>query len=292
MVSDMSDIRPDHLLAQRHAPGAARSVARHRGIQRMRTALALVCWVSAAIFAVYIAVFYCGALLVDSMNDWNSVLPRLYGPGMAMATGMMGLHMAAGAALLLLGPIQFFTAREAGASAAHRWGGRVYAAASLFAGVGGLTYIALSGTVGGMPMTVGFSIYGALMIVAAVETVRHARAHRIERHRAWAIRLFALAIGSWLYRMDYGLWLKAVHGPGHLQSFQGPFDVVMSFFFYVPNLIVAEALIRRQTARPSGRAAGAVAVLALGLTTLATAAVTYLFAQSYWWPHIVARFTG
>ncbi|HVE08907.1 MAG TPA: hypothetical protein VNE00_16755, partial [Paraburkholderia sp.] len=90
----------------------------------MRTALALVCWVSAAIFAVYIAVFYCGALLVDSMNDWNSVLPRLYGPGMAMATGMMGLHMAAGAALLLLGPIQFFTAREAGASAAHRWGGR------------------------------------------------------------------------------------------------------------------------------------------------------------------------
>ncbi|HVE06902.1 MAG TPA: DUF2306 domain-containing protein, partial [Paraburkholderia sp.] len=183
-------------------------------------------------------------------------------------------------------------AREAGASAAHRWGGRVYAAASLFAGVGGLTYIALSGTVGGMPMTVGFSLYGALMIVAAVETVRHARAHRIERHRAWAIRLFALAIGSWLYRMDYGLWLKAVHGPGHLHSFQGPFDVVMSFFFYVPNLIVAEALIRRQTARPPGRAAGAAAVLALGLTTLATAAVTYLFAQSYWWPHIVARFTG
>jgi hypothetical protein len=293
MVSDMSDIRPDQLETGRRALDAALPGGpRHRGVQRMRTALAVVCWGSAAFFAVYIAVFYCGALVVDSMNDWNAVLPRLYAPGMGIATGMMGLHMAAGAALLLLGPIQFFTAREAGASGAHRWGGRVYAAAALLAGIGGLVYIARSGTVGGTPMTAGFSIYGVLMIVASVETVRHARAHRIVRHRAWAIRLFALAIGSWLYRMDYGVWLKAVHGPGHLHSFQGPFDVVMSFFFYVPNLIVAEALIRRQAVRPLSRAGGVAAVLALGVTTLVTAAVTYLFAQSYWWPHIVARFTG
>ena len=83
-------------------------------------------------------------------------------------------------------------------------------------------------------MDVGFGLYGVLTAAAAVETYRHARARRLDNHRAWAMRLFALAIGSWLYRMEYG----------HLKDFSGPFDQLMAFFFYVPNLLVVEALLR------------------------------------------------
>jgi len=52
-------------------------------------------------------------------------------------------------------------------------------------------------------MDVGFILYGFLMIVAAVETIRHAKSKRFERHRVWALRLYLLVIASWLYRMEY-----------------------------------------------------------------------------------------
>jgi hypothetical protein len=139
-------------------------------------------------------------------------------------------------------------------------------------------------------MDVGFSLYGALMILAAVETVRHARAGRVDTHRVWALRLYALAIGSWLYRMDYGFWLLLADGAGHTRDFRGPFDQVMVFFFYVPNLLVVEALVRaRRTTSPALRAlaagalAGAAAFLLLG---------TYFFTTYYWGPAILQRLVG
>ncbi len=98
-------------------------------------------------------------------------------------------------------------------------------------------------------MNIGFSIYGALTAIAAVATFWHARSKRFEQHRAWAIRLFALVIGSWLYRMDYGFWHLLGHNMGHTPTFDGGFDVVMAFFFYIPNLIVAEAFIRARQLR-------------------------------------------
>jgi hypothetical protein len=64
-----------------------------------------------------------------------------------------------------------------------------------------------------------------LMVLAALETVRHARQRCFDEHRAWAIRLFALTIGSWLYRMDYGFWWLITHGAGHTRSFDGAFDI-------------------------------------------------------------------
>ena len=100
----------------------------------------------------------------------------------------------------------------------HRWLGRFYVLTALITGLGGLVFIALKGTIGSTPMNVGFSLYGALTVLAAVETIRHARARRFAQHRAWAIRLFALAIGSWLYRMitESGKWWPmgpATRGP-------------------------------------------------------------------------------
>ena len=38
--------------------------------------------------------------------------------------------------------------------------------------------------------------------------------------------------------------LPAAGGVGHTKIFDGPFDVAMAFFFYVPNLAVAELFIR------------------------------------------------
>jgi hypothetical protein len=255
------------------------------------TALVVTVWISATLFGLYILAFYAGALVEGEMAQWNEVLPRLYGPDTPVATAGIGLHFAAGGIILVLGCIQLIDRVRVRYPALHRWLGRLYVAAALLAGLGGLIFIAMKGTVGGTVMDIGFSLYGVLTILAAVETFRHAWARRLEIHRVWALRLFALAIGSWLYRMDYGFWLLLTDGAGHTKDFGGPFDKVMSFFFYLPNLLVVEAFIRarRRTAMPAlqlvaaGLLAGATGYLLLG---------TYFFTKILWGPAILDRLMG
>jgi hypothetical protein len=77
-------------------------------------------------------------------------------------------------------------------------------------------------------------------------------------------------------------------GRGHTHDFHGPFDHVMAFFFYLPNLLIVEAFIRgRQSAAPpkfklaaAGLFAGATGFLLLG---------TYYFTKLYWGPAILQR---
>jgi hypothetical protein len=249
------------------------------------TALLVTTWVSAAIFGTYILAYYGGAAPRGTLGDWNHTLPRLYEPATPMATLAMGGHFLTGAILLLLGPVQLLRPIRVRFPTAHRWIGRAYVLSAGLAGAAGLSFIAIKGTVGGPVMSAGFALYGALMLLAAVQTYRHARARRFDVHRAWAIRLFALAIGSWLYRMEYGFWIAFTDGLWSTQTFSGPFDRVMAFFFYLPNLAVAELFIR-STGRssPVVRAGSAVT---LSLATVLALVGTYFFVKGYWGPGIL-----
>src|SRR5579872_1203994 len=253
------------------------------------SATALVCtvWISATLFGLYIVAFYVGALGDGQVAKWNQNLPGLYEPGSPAATSVLGLHFLAGGVILILGCIQLLRKVRARWPALHRWLGRIYVTAALLAGLGGLIFILLVGTIGGRVMDLGFGLYGALMVLAAVQTYRHARARSLVLHRAWALRLFALAIGSWLYRMDYGFWLLLGGDRGHTHDFHGPFDQLMAFFFYLPNLALVEAFIRARTAASpkfklaaAGLFAGATGFLLLG---------TYYFTKLYWGPAILHR---
>jgi len=254
-------------------------------------ALVAAIWISSAIFGVYILAFYGGAIPAGTVADWNETLPRLYEAETPGASAGIGLHFFAGAVLLLFGPIQLISQVRATAPAVHRWIGRIYALAAFLAGVGGLTFIAIKSTVGGMPMTVGFAMYGGLMVIAAVQTVRHAMARNIYVHRAWAVRLFALAIGSWLYRMCYGFWFLFAgrDNPGHTNEFSGWFDYVMDFAFFIPPLIVAEMFVRTQRGQATtlGRVATTTA-MAGGAAFVALA--TFFFTLYGWGPAIAMRF--
>jgi hypothetical protein len=255
------------------------------------TALAATAWFSAALFGAYIVFFYAGAVAVGAPAQWNEVLPGLFEPDAAAATAGIAAHFAAGGILLLLGPIQLVGRVRRAAPAFHRWTGRLYVASALVAGLGGLAFIFGKGTIGGTAMNVGFGLYGALVVTAAVEAFRHARARRFEHHRAWAIRLFALVIGSWLYRMEYGLWFVATDRAGHTADFRGLFDLVMNFAFYLPNLAVAELFIRARAApgRPSLQAGGAALLTA---ATVLLAIATWEFARLAWLPGIDFRLAG
>jgi hypothetical protein len=259
-----------------------------RALQCASRVLTATAWISAALFGLYILAFYAAALLDGNMSKWNEGLPRLYESHTPTATAGIGMHFAAGGIILALGCIQFVEAIRSRYPAAHRWIGRVYVTAAFLAGIGGLTFIAAKGTIGGTTMDVGFGIYGVLTAAAAVQTYRHARARRLDVHRAWAMRLFALAIGSWLYRMDYGFWFLLADGAGHVKDFSGPFDKFMAFFFYVPNLLVVEALIRARRGSMSTTARWT-ATAAFSCATLFLVLGTYFFTKFYWGPAILAR---
>ena len=259
-----------------------------RALHWTARALTVTCWISAGLFGLYILAFYAAALVDGNIAQWNEGLPRLYESDTPTATAGIGLHFAAGGIILALGCIQFVPAIRSRYPAAHRWIGRVYVTAAFCAGVGGITFIIAKGTIGGATMDVGFGIYGALTVLAAIQTYRHARARRLDIHRAWAMRLFALAIGSWLYRMEYGFWFLLADGAGHMKDFSGPFDKVMVFFFYVPNLLVVEALIRAPRAALSNTAKW-VATVTFSGATLFLLLGTYYFTRYSWGPAILAR---
>ena len=253
-----------------------------------RVALVSTVWISATFFGLYIVAFYVGAYADGQVIRWNQNLPGLYEPRSPGSTGAIGVHFLAGGIILILGCIQLISAVRTRWPALHRWLGRIYVSAAVIAGAGGLIFIAAVGTIGGWVMDLGFGLYGALMVVTAIQTYRHARAREIDRHRAWALRLFALAIGSWLYRMDYGFWLLLGGGRGHTHDFHGPFDQVMAFFFYLPNLVVVELLLRvRRTSAPIALKMSAVIVFVAATSLVAVG--TYYFARFYWGPAILER---
>ena len=257
--------------------------------------LAAVAWFSAALFGAYIVFFYAGAIAVGTPAQWNAVLPGLFEPRAPIGTAGIAAHFAAGGIILLLGPIQLIAGIRKAAPALHRWAGRLYVLAAFTAGIGGLAFIAVNGTVGGIAMSLGFGSYGALMVFASVQTWRHGRARRLPgrlaAHRAWAIRLFALAIGSWLYRMDYGFWFLLTGGIGHTADYSGWFDLLMDGAFYLPNFLLAESFVRARAAprRPALQTAAAVAMAGIALFV---ALATYQFARIYWVPGIAMRVMG
>ncbi|MEI9851717.1 MAG: DUF2306 domain-containing protein [Sphingomonas sp.] len=268
------------------APAAfARASAAGRLLRWSAILLAAACWFSAALFGVYIVAFFGGMALGGAPDRWNEALPGLHAAGAPLAAVAIGAHFVTGGTLLLLGPVQLIGAVRRRAPAVHRWIGRAYVSAAAVAGLGGLGFIVSRGTIGGAPMDLGFGIYGALMVACAALAYAHGRARRIEAHRAWAIRLFALAVGSWLYRIDYGFWFLAFGRLGHTGQFKGWFDVVMAFFFYVPNLAVAELFIRarRNAGHPALQSVAALMLLgATGFVALAT----WFFFVEFWAPGI------
>ncbi len=248
-------------------------------------------WVSAAFFGMYTLAFYLGAIPAHHLGQWNIFVQGLYDKRNLGAMLAIAAHFAAGATILLLGPLQLITEIRNRWPWIHRWIGRAYVVTAAVAGLGGLGFIASKGTIGGAAMNIGFGLYGVLIVLAAVKTYLHARSRRWDKHRAWAIRLFALAIGSWLYRLDYGFWLTVAAPIGHTQDYRGPFDIVMSFFFYLPNLAVAELFIRAGRLR-SNRAFRVSAVIVLNAVNVLLIVATYNIVYDYWGPAVIRCLWG
>lgn len=85
--------------------------------------------------------------------------------------------------------------------------------------------------------------------------------------------------------MDYGFWFLFTDELGHAKDFHGPFDYFMDFFFYLPNLLVAEVFIRRkQLFTTSSTVVRYLVNPVLYLLTLSLLLATYFFTVHLWGP--------
>ena len=248
--------------------------------------LIIVCWTSAIIFGVYILGFYLASYLMGNLENWNlGTLPGLYDSQNTKSTFGMGLHFAAGGLILVLGCIQLLQSVRINYPAWHRWIGRIYVVSCLATAIGGIFFILFKGTVGGLSMDIGFGFYGVLMFISAILTWKHAANRNIELHRAWALRLFILAIGSWLYRIETGLARIFLGSLGHTKDFQGTTDMIMNFFFYVPNLILLEIYLKcKWTIKQN--ATYVLLIIIIWICTFLVAFATYFLLFKKWIPNL------
>ena len=157
-------------------------------------------------------------------------------------------HFLFGPIALILGPFQFSKALRSRRPALHRRSGWVYAVAVAFAGLAGL--VLSPGAYGGLTTAFGFGTLAVLWLGATGMAVWYARHRRLEQHRQWMTRSFAMTFAAVTLR----LYIPLLAMQGH------PFEQIyqtVAWLSWVPNLIVAEMLFvhrpKRTAAASSGR---------------------------------------
>ncbi|WP_292285300.1 DUF2306 domain-containing protein [Marivita sp.] len=195
-------------------------------------------------------VVYSGDLgLRGLMSQAPGEISRVFQDDTILANAGIALHMMAGAVVTFGAPLQALPIVRRRWPGLHRRFGYVLFVLAVATGLGGLVYITLNGTIGGWWMSLWFAIYGAAMIWTAINTIYYALAKDMRRHFAWAVRLVVLAVGSWIYRMHYAIWYATTGGIASNKAFTGVFDQIQVVAFFVPYLLIAEIVLRWQSAR-------------------------------------------
>jgi len=188
--------------------------------------LTLVCSVAVAAYAVAGYAF---------LTPGQTVHPSMQS-AYAEHPGRILTHVAASLVALAIGPWQFIPALRR-RKPLHRGLGFVYFLAVFVGGISGLftAFIAQ----GGMISQVGFVTLAQLWIVTAILALTAIKRGDYRSHEAWAIRSFALTFSAVTIRLQLGAGFAAG------QRFED-FYWMLSWTCWIPNLLVAEWLIRRR----------------------------------------------
>jgi uncharacterized membrane protein len=187
-------------------------------------------------FLAALVFLYAGSYLTLNPDNYFPEQKLVY---MLHTTGLL-MHIVGAMLAVILGPFQFLPrSRSRRFLNVHRWLGRTYLIAVLVGGLGGLYMAPLS--YGGLPTHLGFASLGILWLFSGWKAYRHIRRKEIESHREWMMRNYALTFAGVMLR----LWmpLSGAVGFEFLPSY-----LVVAWLCWVPNLLVAEWMIRRRRA--------------------------------------------
>ena len=153
------------------------------------------------------------------------------------------LHIAGGMGALLAGPWQFSVRLRARSLEWHRWLGRFYLVEVALGSIAGFVMATVSEE--GWPTHFAFGALAVLWFYTGLQAYRMARKRDVPAHRDWMIRNFALTLAAVTLRNYLPLMLFVLHW-----SFRHSY-ITVSWLCWIPNLLVAEWLIRRRHQRRS-----------------------------------------
>jgi len=151
--------------------------------------------------------------------------------------GAFYAHISLGGLALLTGASQFSTRLRGRWTQLHRVLGTSYVLACVGSGTAGL-YLAVHAT-GGLPNALGFSGLAVAWLGTTIPAWWLIRQRRIEAHRRWMIRSYALTFAAVTLRIYLPLLADAL-GLGFSTAY-----AIVAWLCWVPNLIVAEWMVRR-----------------------------------------------
>jgi uncharacterized membrane protein len=146
-------------------------------------------------------------------------------------------HVSFAATALLVGAVQFSGTVRRCRPWLHRWVGRTYATSCLFGGVAGL--ILAIGSSGGPIASAGFGSLGLAWVYSTALGWQRARTGDFASHRRWMIRSWALTLAAVTLRIY--LPLSEMADLPELPAYGA-----ISFLCWMPNLLVAEFVLRRE----------------------------------------------
>ncbi|ROS27748.1 DUF2306 domain-containing protein [Cellulomonas sp. PhB150] len=208
-------------------------------------------WAVVVLTSVAIATYAVSPYLVRSLealaSDDVGLAPGYAGRGAAILAAFY-LHVVAGGTALLVGPFQFWAGLRRRRPAVHRALGRTYLGA---VGVAGLAALVLAPVnTAGLVGFLGFGTLAVLWLLTAWRGYRSVRSGDVRAHQAWMIRSFALTYAAVTLRAWTGVLIAA-----QVPFVSGTFDpeaafanayAAVPFLCWLPNLVVAEWLVRRR----------------------------------------------
>lgn len=194
-------------------------------------------WIVFAFFAIGVGLYPLLYFILDMQGGLlNSKSPEVLGSDVWQTA--FYLHITLGAVSMLTGWIQFSRKIRNRNLNFHRLLGKVYLVAVFISGLAGL-YLSFFAT-GGLTASFGFGGLAMSWVFTTSAAYKSITSRNIEAHEKWMIRSYALCFAAVTLR----LWLPL-------------FNIVLQFNFidayrviawmcWVPNLIVAEWIIRNK----------------------------------------------
>lgn len=150
------------------------------------------------------------------------------------------LHAAAGAAFGIAGPVQFSRAMRRRYGRVHRATGRVFLAAGLVLGLSGIVMLARVPQISTALMDVARAAFGLALLAALALSLAAVHARDFARHRAWAIRAYAIGMGSGTVALVFfPIYILTGEPPNGLTA-----DLIF-VLWWAFNIALAEVVVRR-----------------------------------------------
>lgn len=156
-------------------------------------------------------------------------------------TALFYTHITLGGVALLTGWSQFMPLFRARHLDLHRTLGKIYIASVVLSGGAGF-YIALYAT-GGLASILGFASLAVLWVGTTLKAYDMIRKRAPIQHRHWMIRSYALCFTAVTLRLWMPLFI-AGFGIPFMQAYP-----IIAWLSWVPNLLVAEAIVRKTFVR-------------------------------------------